>query len=126
MPERSMPTARIAFGGLSPLCEDILSAALRERPDIDLVAPWTCLPSLKGGAPPDPPEFLFVELTSAELPPALRVLLVAAEPLRVVGLSADARCATLFTIREQRTVLLDYSASQLWSAVAATSTPATP
>jgi hypothetical protein len=121
-----MPTARIAFGGLSPLCEDILSAALRERPDLDLVTPWTRLPSLKGGAPPDPPEFLFVELPSAELPPALRVLLVAAEPLRVVGLSADARRATLFTIREQRTVLLDYSASQLWSAVADTSTAVRP
>lgn len=113
-----MPTALIAFGGLAPLCEDILTAALRERPDIDLVAPWTSLPSLNGGARPEPPEFLFVELPGAELPPALRILLVAAEPLRVVGLSADARRATLFTIHEERTVLLDYSASELWSAVA--------
>ena len=46
------------------------------------------------------------------------VLLVAAEPLRIVGLSADARTATLFTIREQRTVLFDYSAAELWGSVA--------
>lgn len=113
-----MYTARVAFAGLSPLCEEILLAGLRERPDIEMVTPWTRLPSLDGGAPGEPPEFLFVELGDPELPPALRVLLVAAEPLRIVGLSADARTATLFTIREQRTVLFDYSAAELWGSVA--------
>jgi hypothetical protein len=113
-----MHTARIAMAGLSPLCQEILLAGMRERPDIELVAPWTSLPSLAGGAPPEAPEFLFVELRGTELPPALRVLLVAAEPLRVVGLSPDARRATVFTIKEQHTVLFDYSAAELWSSVA--------
>jgi hypothetical protein len=115
-----MYTARVAFAGLSSLCEEILLAGLRERPDIEMVTPWTRLPSLDGGAPEEPPEFLFVELDDPEpeLPPALRVLLVAAEPLRIVGLSPDARTATLFTIGEQRTVLFDYSATELWGSVA--------
>jgi hypothetical protein len=113
-----MHTARVAFAGLSSLCEEILLAGLRERPDIEMVTPWTRLPSLDNGAPEEPPEFLFVELDDPELPPALRLLLVAAEPLRIVGLSPDARTATLFTIREQRTVLFDYSAAELWGSVA--------
>jgi hypothetical protein len=48
------------------------------------------------------------------------MLLIAAEPLKIVGLSPDARSATLFTISEQRTVLLDYSAGELWSSMAST------
>jgi hypothetical protein len=113
-------TARIGFAGLSPLCEDILRAALRERDDILLVEPWTQLPCLAGEAFPATPELLFVELQGADLPSALRVLTVAAEPLKIVGLSADARAATLFSIREQRTMLFDYSAGTLWEAVSRT------
>lgn len=112
-----MPTARIAFAGLSPLCEDILRAALRERSDIELVEPWTQLPSLASETSPGMAELLFVELDGTDLPPALRVLVVAADPLKIVGLSPDARSATLFSIREQRTVLVDYSAGSLWRTV---------
>jgi hypothetical protein len=111
-------TARIAFAGLSPMCEDILQAALRGRPDIELIAPWTRLPALAGKGDSDLRELLFVELIGTELPASLRVLLVASEPLKIVALSPDARSATLFSIHEQRTVLLDYSAGELWSSVA--------
>jgi hypothetical protein len=112
-----LQTARIAFAGLSPLCEDILQAALRDRPDIEFVQPWTLLPSLAGKGRHDLRELLFVELLDNELPSSLRVLLIAAEPLKIVGLSPDARSATMFTISEQRTVLLDYSAGELWNSV---------
>jgi hypothetical protein len=111
-------TARIAFAGLSPLCEDILQAALRDRPDIEFVQPWTQLPALTGCAQSDIRELLFVELIGDELPSSLRVLLIAAEPLKIVGLSPDARSATMFTITEQRTVLSEYSAGELWDSVA--------
>lgn len=112
-----METALIAFAGLSPLCEEILQAGLRERPDIELVAPWTQLPALGSNADPERRELLFVELVGTELPPAMRVLLVAAAPLKIVGISPDARSATVFTMHEQRTVLFDYSAAQLWGSV---------
>ncbi len=115
-----MQTARVAFAGLSPLCEDILQAALRHRPDIEFVHPWTQLPALAGKTQSDLRELLFVELLGNELPASLRMLLIAAEPLKIVGLSPDARSATLFTISEQRTVLLDYSAGELWSSMAST------
>ena len=118
-----MQTARIAFAGLSPLCEDILQAALRDRPDIEFVQPWTQLPALAGKGQSDMRELLFVELIGNELPASLRVLLIAAEPLKIVGLSSDARSATMFTIREQRTVLLDYSAGELWSSVTSSPLP---
>jgi hypothetical protein len=110
-------TARVAFAGLSPLCEDILQAALRDRPDIEFVRPWTRLPALTGRVQSDIRELLFVELIGDELPASLRVLLIAAEPLKIVGLSPDARSATMFTITEKRTVLLEYSAGALWDSV---------
>ncbi len=113
-----MPTARVAFAGLSPLCEDILQAALRGRQDIEVVAPWTQLPTLAGRCGTDARELLFIELAGADLPASLRVLLVAAKPLTIVGLSPDARSATLFSLREQRTVLLNCSAGELWQSVA--------
>jgi len=112
-----VPSARIAFAGLSPLCEDILKAALRERSDVELIAPWTKLPSLSGAGVLGPAELLFVELDGRDLPPALRLLVVAAEPLRIVGLSSDARSATVFSLRERRTVMFDYSAARLWEVV---------
>jgi hypothetical protein len=112
-----LQTARIAFAGLSPLCEDILQAALRGRPDIEFVEPWTRLPALAGKGQSDMRELLFVELIGDELPSSLRVMLIAAEPLKIVGLSPDARSATMFTITEQRTVLLEYSAGELWDSV---------
>jgi hypothetical protein len=109
---------RVAFAGLSPLCEDILQAALHGRQDIEIVAPWTKLPALAGHCEPDKRELLFIELLGSDLPASLRVLLLAAQPLAIVGLSPDARSATLFTICEQRTVLLNCSAGKLWQSVA--------
>jgi hypothetical protein len=105
---------RIAFAGLSPLCEEILRAGLKQRPDIELVTPWTRLPLLGGEDPLGLSEILFVELDGEELPGALRMLLVAAEPLKIVAMSPDARRATEFTLREQRTILLGVTPARLW------------
>jgi len=110
-----MPSARIAFAGLSPLCEQILRVGLARRPDIELVTPWTRLSSL---GPPDaagPPETLLIELQRPDLPPALRALLSAASRLRIAALSPDARSITVFQLLEQRTVLLHCSAEDLCS-----------
>lgn len=112
-----MPAARVAFAGLSPLTEAILRAALNQRPELELVSPWTRLTSLSGAGTPGSAELLFVELECATLPSALRALLAAASPLRIVGLSPDARSATVFGLVEQRTVLLDFSPEQLCEAV---------
>jgi hypothetical protein len=97
---------RVAFAGLSALCEEILRAGLVQRPDIELVAPWTRLPLLGGEGSLGLAEILFVEMDGDELPSALRVLLVAAEPLKIVAMSGDATRATEFTLREQRTILM--------------------
>jgi hypothetical protein len=107
-------TTRVAFAGLSPMCEEILRAGLLQRRDIELIAPWTRLPLLCDEASLGLAEILFVELHGEALPPALRVLLVAAEPLKIVGMSADAKRATLFTLREQRTLMLGVTAARLW------------
>jgi hypothetical protein len=111
-----VPSARIAFAGLTSLCEDIMRSALRERPDIEFVSPWTQLPSLTGNHRSRTPELLFVELVGTSLPHALRLLLAAAEPLKIVALSPDARQATLFSIKETRTILFEHSPAELWRA----------
>lgn len=109
-----MISTRVAFAGLSTLCEEILRAGLTQRSDIELVSPWTSLPVLGGDGTLGLAEVLFVELDGEELPPALRVLLVAAEPLRIVGMSPDATSATLFTLHERRTILFGVTADRLW------------
>lgn len=108
-----MPTARVAFAGLSPLSEDILRAALARRPDIELVTPWTRLSSLARSQ--ELPEMLLLELDGSTLPAALRAMLSAAPQLRIIALSPDARSATLFFVAEQRTVIFGYSAESLCS-----------
>jgi hypothetical protein len=40
--------------------------------------------------------------------------MVAAEPLKIVGMTPDASRATVFTLQEQRTILLGVTASRLW------------
>jgi len=107
-------STRVAFAGLSPMCEEILRHGLLQRPDIELVTPWTRLPLLGGDGVLGLPELLFVELEGEELPSALRVLMVAAEPLKIVAISPDATRATVFTLREQRTILFGVTSARLW------------
>jgi len=107
-------TTRVAFAGLSPMCEEILRSGLMQRPDIELISPWTNLPLLGGDGGLGLAELLFVELEAEVLPPALRVLLASAEPLRIVGMSPDASRATVFSLHEQRTILTGATASRIW------------
>lgn len=114
---RVVITTRVAFAGLSRLCEDVLRAGLVLRPDIELVAPWTRLAVLDGGGATGPAEILFVELDGEELPSALRMLLVAAEPLKIVGMSPDASRTILFTLHEQRTLMWGATATRVLNRV---------
>jgi hypothetical protein len=114
---RRVITTRVAFAGLSRLCEDTLRNGIAERPDIEIISPWTRLPLLGGDGELGRAELLFVEFDGNELPPALRVLMVAAEPLRIVGMSTDASRATIFSLHEQRTVLVGATESRLWRRV---------
>jgi hypothetical protein len=110
-------TTRVAFAGLSRLCEDVLRAGLLQRPDIELVVPWTRLPLLGGDGTLGPAEILFVELEGEELPSALRMLLVAAEPLKIVGMSPNASRAMLYTLHEQRTLMSSATAGRVLNRV---------
>ena len=112
-----MVTTRVAFAGLSRLCEDVLRAGLVLRPDIELVAPWTRLTLLGGDGALGLAEILFVELDAEQLPSALRMLLVAAEPLKIVGMSPDASRAVLFTLHEQRTLMSGATAGRVLNRV---------
>ena len=114
---RCVITTRVAFAGLSKMCEEILRDGLAQRRDIELIAPWTRLPLLGGDGTLGLAELLFVELDTDELPPALRVLMVAAEPLKIVGMSKDASRATLFTLHEQRTIMVGATAPRVWRRV---------
>ena len=111
---RPVITTRVAFAGLSRLCEDTLRAGIVRRPDIELISPWTRLPLLGGDGELGLAEILFVEIDGDELPPALRVLMVAAEPLKIIGMSPDAKRATVFTLHEQRTVIIGATDRRLW------------
>jgi hypothetical protein len=113
-----MHNVRVAIAGLSPLCEQILRAALVRRPEIQVITPWTRLASLDANIGPETSEMLICELEGRSLPKALRALLAAAPRLRIVALSDDARSATVFAVTEQQMVLSDCSAEELWSAVA--------
>ena len=106
--------ARVALAGLSPLCEEVLRAGLLERPDIALISPWTELPLLAGLPSDGVLELLFIELMDEQLPSALRVLLAAANPLRIVAMAADATRATLFTVHERRTIVIGPTTEALW------------
>jgi hypothetical protein len=112
--------ARIGFAGLFPICEKVLREPLKSRQDIELIEPWTQLPSLHDDSMPGISELLFVQMDDDELPQALRVLLAAAEPLRIVGLSANARKATIFSIHDRKTVMLGYGPGRLWESMART------
>lgn len=106
-------TTRVAFAGLSKMCVEILLEGLAQRPDIELISPWTQLPLLGGDGTLGLAEILFVELETSELPPALRVLMVAAEPLKIVGISKYGSKATLFSLQEQRSILIDADAPRV-------------
>lgn len=112
-----MRTARVAFAGLSPLCEGIFRAALARRPSVMFVSPWAHLPSLGPGSSPDTSEILVIELEGRTLPRSLHALLGAAPGLCIVGLSADARSASIFSLRESHTICFDCSADQLCRAL---------
>jgi hypothetical protein len=105
----------VAFAGLSPICEAILRAALERRPDLELVSPWTGLPSLRGHNGADLAEILVIELEQPELPRALRLLLSTASRLRILGLSPDGRSATVFRVVSQKKSVVDCSAADLCS-----------
>ena len=105
--------ARVAFAGLSPLCERILRGALLQRNDVHLVEPWTRLSSMSAGNSAGAAEILFLELDRHLLTPPLRALLAAATGLRIIALSPDGRAATVFGMLEQRTVLQEQSAEEL-------------
>lgn len=113
-----MRSVHVAIAGLSPLCEEILRAAIVHRPEIEIITPWTRLASLDANVGPETCEMLICEIEGKSLPKALRALLAAAPHLRIVALSDDARSATVFAMSEQRMVLSDCSADELWSAVA--------
>lgn len=113
-----MPT-RIAFAGLSRLCEDVLRAGLEDRPDLELIEPWTQLLALSDPASRRDTNVLFIELIVDELPHALRMLLAAAPALRIVGLAPDASQATVFTLHERRTIAFGPTADRLWRLSAA-------
>jgi hypothetical protein len=106
-------TVRVAFAGLSPLCEGIFRAALARRPEVSFVSPWSRLPSLGSDAPAGAREVLVIEMEGRELPRALHVLLGSAPNLCILGLSANARTASIFTLREMQTQCFDCSAEQL-------------
>jgi hypothetical protein len=108
-------SVRVAFAGLSPLCEGIFRSALARRQEIEFVSPWAQLPSLASESESDAAarEVLVIELEGDRLPRSLHVLLGAAPSLCIVGLSADARTASIFSLRETRTVFFDCSADQL-------------
>lgn len=110
----TLPTARVAFAGLSPLCEGILRNALAKRCDIDLVEPWTRLSSVSASNSAAQPEILFLELDRHSLTAPLRAMLAAATGLRIIALSSDGRAATVFAMQEQRTVLQEKSAEDLF------------
>jgi hypothetical protein len=106
-------TVRVAFAGLSPLCEGIFRSALARRPEVAFVSPWARLPSLGSESQPGTREVLVIELEERRLPRSLHVLLGAASGLCIVGLSADGRRASIFSLREMHTHCLDCSAEQL-------------
>lgn len=97
------------------MCEAILRAALERRPDVELVAPWTRLPCLRGQNGADLAEILVLELEQPELPRALRLMLSAASRLRIIGLSCDGRSATVFRVVNQKRRVVDCSAADLCS-----------
>ena len=108
-----MGSVRVAFAGLSPLCEGIFRSALARRQEIEFVSPWSQLPSLASDSDAAAREVLVIELDGDLLPRSLHVLLGAAPGLCIVGLSADARTASTFSLRETHTVFFGCSADQL-------------
>jgi hypothetical protein len=109
----SHPIARVAFAGLSPLCERILRGALSQREDVDLVEPWTRLASVNASNSAGTPEILFLELDRHQLTPPLRAMLATAAGLRIIALSPDGREATVFALHEQRSILQERSADEI-------------
>lgn len=115
---------RVAFAGLSPLRESIVTDALGRSGEFQVVAPWTSLDALcRQGSGDDCTDILFIELADARLPSALRAMLAAASRLRIIALSPDATRATLFELREHQTVMQQCVADDLCAAIVAAAPP---
>lgn len=114
---------RVAFAGLSPLRESIVTDALGRSGDFQVVAPWTSLEALWRQGGEDCTDILFIELADARLPSALRAMLAAASRLRIIALSPDATRATLFELREHQTVMQQCVADDLCAAIVAAAPP---
>lgn len=117
-----MPMTRVAFAGLPPLRERIVTEALGRSQDVQVVAPWTSLGALRAPAGADATnDILFIELAESRLPEALRAMLAAASRLRIIALSLDARRATVYEVREHQTIMLQCVGDDLCAAIAAAS-----
>jgi hypothetical protein len=111
---------RVAFAGLSPLCERIVTEALSRAGDFEVVEPWTSLDALRRQTPREDSEnVLFIELAGVRLPGALRAMLASATRLKIIALSMDATCATVYELREHRTEMLRFVADDICAALAA-------
>ena len=108
-----MRAVRVAFAGLSPLCEGIFRAALARRPSVAFVSPWANLSSLGSDSNMGAREVLVIELEGRRLPRSLHAMLGSAPSLCIVGLSADARTASIFSLRESHSLFFDCSVEQL-------------
>ena len=116
-----MATMRVAFAGLSPLRERIVTEALARAGDFEVVEPWTSLDALRRAGSRDewPQEVLFIELAGARLPGALRAMLAAATRLKIIALSMDATHATVYELREHRSEMLRFVADDVCAALVA-------
>ena len=116
-----MPTIRVAFAGLSPLRERIVTEALGRAGDYEIVEPWTSLGALRRrDAREDAQDVLFIELADARLPGALRAMLAAASRLKIIALSVDATRATVFELSEHQTVMTGFVADDVCAALEGT------
>jgi hypothetical protein len=111
-----MAITRVAFAGLSPLCERIVRDALARDGRFQVIEPWTSLPALDLGAAHDAGDILFLELSHGHLPAAVRAMQAAAR-LRIVALSLDASHARLFELREHEVAMPRCMAREICDAI---------
>jgi hypothetical protein len=111
-----MATTRVAFAGLSPLCERIVREALARDGRFEVVEPWTSLPALDLAAAHEAGDILFLELTQGHLPAAVRAMQAAAR-LRIVALSLDASRASVFELLEHEMAIPRCMAREICDAI---------
>lgn len=110
---RTLAPIRIVFAELPRMLREILTAALADEPDVELVGHTASLTELKRRVGRGDIDIVILGLTDAEMSAPHYELFDADARVRILALAEQGRTASLYELRPYRTVLGQGSPQEL-------------